>query len=84
MKIKILFAILYFVIFILITSILQWIDVIHLPCVKNTCLLGGVCTTFNKNNLCLNAKDVNELCSKYCGKKKCEIGISEPIVINCK
>lgn len=84
MKLKILLITFTSLLIILTMAIFQWVDVVHVPCVNNMCPLGGVCTKYNQKNLCLNGKNVNDLCEKYCGDKKCEIGISEPIVINCK
>lgn len=81
---KILLPIFFFLVMILTVSLLQWMDVVHVPCVQNKCLLGGVCTIYNKKTMCLNARNVNELCEHYCSNTHCEVGITKPIVINCK
>ena len=52
--------------------------------VKNSVQVKEKCPTFNQKNICLNGKNVNELCNSYCGNKKCVIGISKPIHIDCK
>ena len=83
MRLKILLAILILGLGILIISILQWTNKIDLPCLNKGCPLGGVCTKFNGRNLCLNGRNVNELCDNYCEGKKCRIGIDKPLTINC-
>lgn len=66
-------------------SVLQWFDIVHLSCINNLCPLGGICIVYNGKKECLNGRNVDDLCEKYCVKKKCEIGISLPISnINCK
>ena len=84
MRIKILLFVLILGLLILSISILQWTNNIDLPCLNNRCPLGGVCTKFNGKKLCLNGRNVNELCDNYCRGKNCKIGINKPLSINCR
>ena len=80
-------TILFIYIFLLVTlafSILQWVDVVHLPCVADSCTLGGICAIYNKNKVCLNGRNVNVLCTSYCPEQKCAIGVGRPIRITCE
>ena len=84
MRLKILLSIFVLALLILSVSILQWTNKIDLPCLNNGCPLGGVCVKYNARNLCLNGRDVNELCDNYCQGRVCKIGVDKPLTINCR